>query len=259
MRITIVQSSILYENKQQNIEDAESVIKHNYNSELVLFPEMSFTGFSMKTQVTSEDSSDANSTVNRMIKISKENRTAIGFGWVKDCGERCENHYTITNMDGTILSDYAKIHPFSYSDEDKYFCGGDEIVTFNINDIPFSTFICYDLRFSELFRAVCDKVHAIIIPANWPEKRSGHWKALLRARAIENQVYIFAINCVGNIAGQYYSGDSCVINPNGDVVEMLSDRDGVITYEFVDDVVEFRDSFPVLRDRRPKVYKKYFV
>ena len=77
---------------------------------------------------------------------------------------------------------------------------------------------------------------------------------MLKARAIENQVYIFAVNCVGDIGGQYYSGDSCVINPNGDIIEMLSDKEGVITYDFEDDVCKYRKQFPVLNDRRKELY-----
>ena len=98
---------------------------------------------------------------------------------------------------------------------------------------------------------------AIIIPANWPAKRAEHWKALLKARAIENQVYIFAANCQGNIGGIYYSGDSCVINPDGQVLEMLSDQEGVIVYDLVDDVFLYRKAFPVLKDRRKDLYENF--
>ena len=117
-----------------------------------------------------------------------------------------------------------------------------------------AVFICYDLRFPELFRAVSDKVSAVIIPANWPAKRSKHWKTLLQARAIENQVYILAVNCQGDMNGQYYSGDSCIINPNGDILDSLSDCEGVIHFDLPDDVEQYRNSFPVLKDRRPKLY-----
>ncbi len=250
MKIILAQTHIEWENKEENIAYAKKIIKENTDSDIILFPEMSFTGFSMNTVVTKE----SGSTVELMKNVALKNNITIGFGWVKDCGDKCENHYTIVDKDGDVLSDYAKIHPFSYSGEDNYFCGGDSIVTFEMGGISFCTFICYDLRFPELFRVVADKVHAIIIPANWPAKRSEHWKTLLRARAIENQLYIFAINCVGDMGGQYYSGDSCIITPNGDIVELISDEEGIICYDFSDDVEVYRNSFPVLKDRNPKVY-----
>ncbi len=117
-----------------------------------------------------------------------------------------------------------------------------------MDGIKTATLICYDLRFPEVFRLICDQVDAVIIPANWPKKRAEHWKALLKARAIENQIYVLAINCVGNIGGLEYSGDSCIINPNGDVVESISCVEGIIKYEFKNDVALYRDSFPVLND-----------
>lgn len=247
MKISLAQTQIVWEDKQKNIANAESLVSNLKNAEVVLFPEMSFTGFSMNTESTKE--SDGY-TIGEMKRLAVSYRLSIGFGWVKDCGEKCENHYSIVDASGQMVCDYTKIHPFSYSGEDRYFRGGEEIVTFDMLGSPFSVFICYDLRFPELFRAIANEVHAVIIPANWPATRAEHWKTLLRARAIENQVTIFAINCYGNMGGQYYSGDSCVINPNGDILEMLSDREGVIIFDFIDRVEEYRASFPVLWDRR---------
>ncbi len=101
--------------------------------------------------------------------------------------------------------------------------------------------------------------HVILLPADWPAKRSHHWKTLLQARAIENQVYILAVNCVGQIDDLYYSGDSCVINPNGEVLQMLSDEEGLVIFELTDDVEEYRKAFPVKQDRRPELYARLFI
>ncbi len=163
-----------------------------------------------------------------------------------------------------------KIHPFSFSGEDQYFRGGEEIKTFTLphfamdgqdnkedqKHLTFTTFICYDLRFPELFRLVAGSVDAVIIPANWPARCSKHWKALLKAHAIENQVYIFAINCFGDMGGQYYSGDSCVINPDGEVLLSLSDQEGTLIFDLQPDVGQYRNSFPVLKDRREDIYRE---
>lgn len=253
MKIALAQTGIVWEDKSSNFRIAERIMQEQSDRgiEAVFFPEMSFTGFSMNTAVTGETDL---STVKKLSSLAKANNINIGFGWVENTEDKSKNRYSIVDRSGVEISSYAKIHPFSYSGEDKYFTGGDEISVFSIEEIPFSTFICYDLRFPELFRSVADKAHAIIIPACWPAKRSEHWKALLKARAIENQVYIFAVNCVGDIGGQYYSGDSCVINPNGDIIEMLSDKEGVITYDFEDDVGKYRKQFPVLNDRRKELY-----
>lgn len=245
MKIALVQSHIIWENKDENISRFETVVSENPDTDLFLLPEMSFTGFSMNTVKTAESGEE---TVERIRNIVSGYKVSAGFGWVRSKNGKCENVYSIMDSSGRIISDYAKIHPFSYSGEDKYFTGGNEISVFRIGDVPFSVFICYDLRFPELFRAVCKDIHAVIIPANWPGKRSEHWKTLLRARAIENQVYIFAVNCAGEMNGLYYSGDSCVIDPNGTVKEMLSGKEGIIKFEWMDDTDRFRRSFPVLDD-----------
>lgn len=253
MKVALCQTNIAWENKKDNYLCVEQKLKSvcDKGVNLFLLSEMSFTGFSMNTAVTKESS---NETINQIRKYAVQYHTAIGFGWVKDCGEKSENHYTIVDKEGKIISDYAKIHPFSYSGEDIKFRGGNKVVVFELDNINFSTFICYDLRFPEIFQVASKRANVIIVPANWPALRSEHWKCLLRARAIENQVYIFAINCVGEVGGLHYSGDSCVINPNGEILLELSGQEGVLEYELLDDVGDFRNSFQIKNDRREDLY-----
>ncbi len=245
---------IAWENKLANLAKLEEQLKVacEKQADILLLPEMSFTGFSMNTDMTKEEKQE---TVERVSALAKKYRVAVGFGWVKDCGEKSENHYTIVDQSGVCLSDYAKIHPFSFSGEDQKFCGGKRLTSFMLGEIPCTSFICYDLRFPEIFQIASETAHVIIVPANWPAKRSSHWKALLQARAIENQVYILGINCVGQVDTLYYSGDSCIINPDGQVQEMLSDEEGLIFYDLVDDTEQYRNSFPVKKDRRKDLYE----
>lgn len=247
MKIALAQTYIEWEDKKRNIENLLRVVSEHKGKDYIFFPEMSFTGFSMNTDATAEDE---RMTVAQISGIARENNVGIGFGWVKRKGDKCLNCYSVVNKQGELISEYAKIHPFSYSGEDEKFVGGDEISVFSLDDTKATTFICYDLRFPEIFRLVSQMVKVIIIPANWPKKRSAQWKALLKARAIENQVYIFAINCVGRIGEIDYSGDSCIIGPDGKAIKMLSEREGVISYDFADDVDDYRESFPVLKDMR---------
>ncbi len=234
-----------WEDKEKNIENAEKIIRSLKGCDYCFFPEMSFTGFSMNTDVTAEDGEE---TLGRIMDIAKNEGTGIGFGWARRAGDKAENVYSIVDAAGAVVSEYTKIHPFSFSGEDKKFSSGRKIDIYTLCGIPFSTFICYDLRFPEVFRAVAESVHAVIVPACWPASRSEHWKALLKARAIEDQIYVFAINCQGNVGGQYYSGDSCVISPNGDILKSLSDTEGTIEFDFADDTEKYRRKFPVLDD-----------
>lgn len=255
MKIALCQMDIIWEDKKENYKKAEMFIKKAAckGVSLICFPEMSFTGFSMNINYTKDKNSE---TINLMKKYSQENQIAIGFGWVKENGNKGENHYTIVSKYGEIISDYIKIHPFSYSEEDLYFCSGEEVRKFNIDNINFSTFICYDLRFPEIFQSVSNEVSVIIVPANWPESRKEHWRCLLKARAIENMVYILGVNCVGEKNGIIYSGDSCIINPNGIVLEEVSYKEELMIYDLNDDVKEFRNLFPTKDDRKTELYKR---
>lgn len=256
VKIALFQMNIAWENKERNYIHVEHYIRtaHEKGIECVFLPEMSFTGFSMNTDKTKEAGRE---TIDKMTQYAQRYCIAIGFGWVKDCGDKAENHYTVIDKNGKIISDYAKIHPFSFSGEDQKFQGGESINVFELNGMNCSTFICYDLRFPEVFQIASRTANIIIVPANWPAARREHWKCLLQARAIENQVYVIAINCVGKINGLYYSGDSCVINPNGEVLVELSDQEGVIEYELVDDVKNYRETFQVKNDRRNDLYIRY--
>lgn len=257
MKIALCQMEIAWEDKEKNYLRVEEKLKKAYEREIGLFllPEMSFTGFSMNVNVTKENDYK---TVNRMIQYAGKFDMAVGFGWVKDCGEKAENHYTVVSKKGEILSDYVKIHPFSYSEEDKHFQGGKRVVAFQMEEMSFSSFICYDIRFPEIFQAASKKAHVILVPANWPEARSEHWKCLLRARAIENQVYIMAVNCVGEMNGLKYSGDSCIIDPDGKVLMELAGEEGILEYDLENNVQKFRDKFPVKKDRREELYNELY-
>lgn len=258
MRVALAQTEIIWEDKKQNYSRAEKIVSRvsSEKAEIVFFPEMSFTGFSMNTEVTKENK---NITIEYCQNIARKYKIAIGFGWVKDCKEKCENHYTVVNEEGNVISDYVKIHPFSFSGENKFFRGGSSLTKFEFSKVKFSTFICYDLRFPEIFQAVSNDVSVIIVPANWPESRSEHWICLLRARAIENQVYILAVNCVGNIGGIKYKGDSCIIDPNGKIQYIISDKEDAYIYDLPDDTDKYRLDFPMKQDRKEKLYQQLFL
>jgi omega-amidase len=258
LRISICQTNIAFEDKPSNCETAELYIKKaaEQYSDISLFPEMSLTGFSMNTAATSEKN---NFTLQFFHDMSTKYNICTGFGWVKFVPEAlCENHYTILNKDGSILSDYIKIHPFSYAGENKFFRAGNHISTFKLNDFCLSTFICYDLRFPEIFQAASTDSSVIIVAANWPFKRQEHWETLLKARAIENLTYIVGINCVGTQDGQNYKGGSCIYGPNGDKLLECGENAGVFTYTLKNCVDSYRVSFPVKADRKNDFYKSIF-
>ncbi|MGN0435705.1 MAG: nitrilase-related carbon-nitrogen hydrolase [Wujia sp.] len=259
MRLALAQTNIIWEDKQANLKHVEDILRSIAGrSQLVLFPEMSLTGFSMNTAATADTDRD---TVSEIEQLSKKYNISIGIGWVKQGDSLAENHYSVMTPDGGEVSDYVKLHPFSYSGEDRLFVGGDRLVSFSLCDFSISTAICYDLRFPEIFQIMSEKSELIIVPANWPSKRREHWMTLLKARAIENQCYIAGINCCGKVGELDYSGDSDLYNPDGKALEPddvintgIIPDEKVLIYDICNDVDSFRNSFPVKRDRRCKLY-----
>ena len=239
MKVALCQINIEFENKEYNKKKIIAKVKEAKNNEanLCLFPEMTLTGFGINVELIGE----------------KENKTIDFFR--KICIDN-----NIINYKGEIISDYIKIHPFSFSNEDKHYLSGEEIVKCTIDNTKLASFICYDLRFPEIFQCVSNDVDIIIVSANWPQNRSEHWKTLLKARAIENQVYILGVNCVGKIDGLYYSGDSCIIDPNGQVIESIENVEGII-YGIIDlkEIIALRKSFPVKSDRKNQLYNQFMI
>lgn len=260
MKIALGQLQLYWEDKKANLEKAEaylSLMKEEH-VDLFLLPEMSLTGFSMHTDRTKETEKE---TVGKIRKLAESYQVSIGTGWVKDAGKLCENHYSIVTPKGEIL-DYTKLHPFRFAKETEYFQGGNALPVCEYEDFRIGVQICYDLRFPEPFQILSKQTELIIVPANWPAARSEHWKCLLKARAIENMVYIAGINCGGEMDGVPYSGDSAIYAPDGTMLKpklcCLPDSfppEQVQIYELRNDVSRYRTCFPMKEDRRESLYQ----
>lgn len=274
MRIALAQTNILWEDKQTNLVRAEEFVIAA-DAEIVLFPEMSLTGFSMHTDVTAENCESPDVvqacvqtgntqtmtelpqtgwTIDQVSALARRHHKTIGIGWVKKTEPLCENHYSIVTPDGSIAMDYAKIHPFSYGEEHAHFRGGEKPCNGKLGEFQAGLAICYDLRFPEQFRTMVPEAEIFIVPANWPEARTSHWKTLLAARAIENQCYVAGVNCCGDMDGQYYSGDSGVYAPDGSLLVPMREirladdsckEEKLLVYDIQNDVTKIRDAFPV--------------
>lgn len=257
MKIAVCQLNIQYLGYEENINRAEKFICEaaRNHAEIIVFPEMSFTGFSMETAKTSLVGNNA---CDEMQKIAVRKQIGIGFGWVRSTENGlAENHYSFINKAGEMILDYIKIHPFSYAKENDFFQAGTSLPTASLCGLPFMSVICYDLRFPELFRLRAKTVCAAFVPANWPAKRSSHWKALLQARAIENQMYIIGVNCVGEQDGLVYSGDSMILAPDGTILCDCRSDEGLFYADILQEtVLTAREGFPALRDMREELYLK---
>jgi predicted amidohydrolase len=158
---------------------------------------------------------------------------------------------------GDVVAKYSKIHLIGLMEEDRYIAPGDAKAMFELSFGKAGMIICYDLRFTELPRALAlAGCRTLFVPAEWPASRGAHWRALNIARAIENQMFVIAVNRVGRDEGNVYFGHSLVVDPWGEVLaEGSADNEEVLVVD-VDFAAgeEIRRRMPVFADRRPQYY-----
>ena len=162
----------------------------------------------------------------------------------------------VFNRDGECVCEYDKVHGFTPSNEHEYFKGGTEVKLFKLDGIACSMVICYDVRFPELIRtATVQGVDLFFIPAQWPLIRKLHWVTLNTARAIENQMYLCAVNGCGYAGEAKYGGNSLLISPWGEEICHLGTEEEIQVGEIDLDVIKgIRESINVFRDRKPEYY-----
>ncbi len=255
MQAHLVQLDIAWENKAANRARVEQLLTTApiQEGDLVVLPEMFDTGFSFdfeRTADTDHATADFLSALARKLRITLQGScTAIGPD------HRGRNRALIFGPDGTPLTHYDKIHPFSIGRESERFSGGREIVTYDWHSgtqtIRAAPAVCYDLRFPELFRAALSRgAELFAIGANWPIARIAHWRALLIARAIENQAYVLGVNRTGRDLSLEYPGASLIVGPQGEILAEADARECVLSAP-IDPVTprRWRDKFPAWKDR----------
>ncbi len=249
MKIGLVQYNPVWENKEENKRKILNLVSSNLvDVSLMVFPEMTLTGFTMKSSEFAEDL-DGDS-FDFFSELSKNKNVHCFAGIVEKEKENYFNTLIHINNEGELVSKYNKIHPFSYGNEDKNYSKGKNIQITQIGDFKIGLSICYDLRFPELYRLYAkERADALVTIANWPDTRIEHWRQLLKARAIENQCYMIGVNRVGKDPKLNYIGYSGVYDPMGKELVSVKDDEKVIV-ENIDKnkVCETRDNLPFLND-----------
>lgn len=168
---------------------------------------------------------------------------------------RIYNRAQVIDEKGRYIAGYDKIHLFRLMEEDKYLSPGESTLFFTLGGMRCASVICYDIRFCELPRKLAaEGAELLFVSAEWPLARHEHWQILLRARAVENQMYVAACNRCGT-SGQPFAGRSMIIAPTGDVLAMAGEEEAIICASVNPACVrEARSSIPVFQDRVPHLY-----
>ena len=253
MRILGCQLDIVWENKQANLAKVQRLLEaaDPAPGTLVVVPEMFATGFSLNVAAIGEG--EPSETESWLGTIAQGYGIWMLAGLVRRGSDgRGRNEAVVFNPNGQLMARYAKIHPFSHGGETQHYSAGDEVVTFDWSGCCVAPFICYDLRFPEIFRtAVRRRAQLFAVLANWPARRASHWSTLLQARAIENQAYVVGVNRCGSDPHQVYRGWSVIIDPQGEVIADAGEHEGTVSAEVgLGPLTTWRAEFPALRDMR---------
>jgi omega-amidase len=261
--VSVGQMDIQAGQPERNLEVVEAWIEEaaRRGSDLIVFPELWDTGFdpNRAPALASPLDSDRFARVAALARTYHIHVLGSMLERVITGGEDlCFNTAAWFTPEGTIAGAYRKTHLFRQMDEDRFVQAGDALPVLDLPWGKTGTAICYDLRFPEIFRRYAlDGARLIAIPAQWPITRVAHWETLLKARAIENQVFVIGCNRVGREGKVKFAGHSMILNPWG-VPFVTAGEDPVLLTAIIDfsEIEQAREKLTVFEDRRPELYDR---
>ena len=227
-------------------------------ADLVLLPELWASGYDLENYKSYATNINEGS-FKKMRLLAAEAGITIGGSLIESDHGHFYNTFVLFGPEGEVIAKYRKIHLFQPLEEERYFKAGDRLVLAEPSWGKIGLSTCFDLRFPEMFRAYAVKgAELILMVAEWPYRRIAHWHQLLKARAIENQCFIAAVNKVGTSKGEQLGGGSVIINPMGEELSRGGDEGGVITATVnLDEVKKIRKWTQVVEKRKPAVYQSF--
>ena len=248
MTVALIQTVQAWEDKTTNFKHFEPLIREASSADLIVLPEMFSTGFSMNSAQLAEPVSGG--TVTWLQDMSEAvGSTLTGSFIAEEHGQYFNRGFWIAP--GASPEFYDKRHLFRMSGEHDHYSPGSAFKIFRIDTCRVCLQICYDLRFPAFSRNKKNSYDLLVFVANWPAARRTQWRALLQARAIENQCVVAGVNRIGSDGnGTEYSGDSLLVSPEGEVLIDAKDQDGIFTQKIdLASVRAYRERFPAWRDQ----------
>ena len=253
IKITIFQAYLFWENVEKNLQNLSLRISAlREKTDLIILPEMFNTGFTTNVEKCAEEMDGM--TMRWLYQTAKTYECVVaGTLIIKENGNYY-NRFVWMSADGSYVH-YDKRHLFGLNkeglpSEKDCFTPGNSRIMLQLKGWKICPMICYDLRFPVWARNAENGYDLLVYTASWPDKRSAHWRALIPARAIENQAYVIGVNRVGHDGNEvYYSGGSMCISPLGDVVYYKPEDEDLYTFTLnPQDLQRARESLPFLQD-----------
>lgn len=255
LKLGLIQAKVRLGDVSYNFSHIEHLLEEAAASgaDVLVLPEMWNTGFYPKenlTELADENGERAKTLLSRMAK--KYNIYIVGGSVAVKEGDVLYNRAYVMDGNGNLMPSYDKVHGFSPSGEPEVFAMGKDIPFFKIQTLTASMVICYDIRFPELIRReALGGADIIFAPAAWPKVRTYHWDTLLRARAIENQIFLCGVNQGGHDGSTEYAGHSLLLDPWGESLCQLGTEEDIQIAAIDTGVLDnVRSRMRIFRDRR---------
>jgi len=263
LRVGIMQFSIEAGNREANQNKVTAWLEKHYTKSLyttaIVLPEIWDVGYTLREKESIGDV-EGKIAIDFLGKLAKEYNIWFVGGSVLVKNDRgFSNRAQVINPNGELIASYDKVHLIRLMDEDKHFLRGEKDCHFLIDGIKCGCVICYDIRFCEWIRGYAlNGATVLFVSAEWPESRIDHWRALIIARAIENQMYVIACNRTGTSLNLAYGGNSLVVDPWGKIL-FEGGKEEQFAYTVIDpgEVNKVRSFLTVFQDRVPKLYSKF--
>lgn len=260
MKVGCIQMDMAFGSVDENYAKAERLIRDaaKKDVDVIVLPETWNTGFSPKENTNEYCDKNGERTKRVIGGLAKELNVNIVAGSVANLkGDKIYNTAYIFDRAGNCIGEYDKTHLFSPMGEDKFFEKGKNICKFTLDGKNCGIIICYDIRFPELTRKMAlGGLDCLFIVSQWPSVRINHLTTLVKARAIENQMFTVCCNSCGRSQENIYGGSSLIVDPWGNELIKAGDSE-----EVIDSVLDFsviggiRDSINVFKDRRVDLYE----
>nr|WP_026021372.1 carbon-nitrogen family hydrolase [Paenibacillus senegalensis] len=260
LTITVLQIDVEIGNPDHNFAVVEEKLNQAVQTadkpDVIVLPEMWNTGYAL-TEIDRLADREGERTRQLIAPFCAKHQVHVVAGSVANRKDgQVSNTVFVFNRQGEVIAEYDKIHLFRLMEEEKYLRQGEHLGRFELDGIPCAVVICYDIRFPELARTLAlDGARLLFVPAQWPNPRKHHWRTLLQARAIENQMAVAACNRVGISGKSSFFGHSMIINPWGEPLVEGGEEEALLTATVsLEEVAKVRSMIPVFEDRRPGLY-----
>lgn len=257
LKAAAIQFDITFGEIDRNLSKVEAALDRvaKQDVKLAVLPEMWSAGYDYKR--LARHAAETPRVLAALCQQTAELKLVVVGSLPEQDGSKIYNTAYVVDR-GRLVGSYRKLHMFSTMGEDRFLSPGDRTLVVPTSVGRLGIAICYDLRFPELFRKMAlEGAEIICLPAEWPKPRQDHWRTLLRARAMENQLFVVATNCCGIQDKLDFFGMSLLLSVRGEVLAEGGDIDEelIATFDY-QEMVDYRAQIRCYDDRRPEVYGK---